>query len=201
MSGRRFQGVAGRYPLPRQRTLAVAAVVLASCLSILSLFLALGCAHPEPVPAAPHDRLWPGVTYSADLDRDGSSELILVDKPGGSVTITDGDVVYHSRPKWHVAAASLGDTDRDGLPEVVTLLDDEEGRHIGLFAYFGGEYRERLVTSELSPRITDFRVVDAEDAMGTGDDLLVDMEPPAGQSAPARALFRWNGFSFTIVPK
>ena len=41
--------------------------------------------------------------------------------------------------------ALLGDTDRNGLPEVVTLLDPD-GRHLGLFAYFGGEYRERLVT-------------------------------------------------------
>ena len=53
----------------------------------------------------------------------------------------------------------MGDTDHDGLLEVVTLVDGDDGRHIGLFAYFGGEYRERLVTQELSPRPRSLQVV------------------------------------------
>jgi hypothetical protein len=145
-----------------------------------------------------HQQLAPGVAYSTDMDRDGTPELVIVDRLGGSLTITDGKVTYHSREKWRVASASLGDVDGDGFPEVITLLDDEEGRHIGLFAYFGGQYRERLVTSELTPRPISLTVVDGPSGH---DALAVDLEPSPGENAPAHAIFRWNGFGFAIIPQ
>ncbi len=170
-----------------------------------SLF-ASGCSDPEGIAAASDDRLTPDTTYTADLDGDGASEQILIDGTLASLTITDGDVVYHSRDKWQVVDAWLGDTDHDGLLEVVTLLDDDDGRHIGLFANWGGEYRERLVTSELTPRPLSLEVCNSQ-KMGDagpldapdGDLLLVTVEPAPGQSETRTILYRWNGFGFTAI--
>ena len=125
----------------------------------------------------------------------------MVNGEPGSLTITDGHVVYHSRERWHVVEARLGDTDRDSLLEVVALLDDDEGRHLGLFAYFGGQYRERLVTSELTPRPLSFEVVpDDQSPSGVAGDLVVlTVEPAPGQTEVSTVLCRWNGFGYTAV--
>ena len=95
-------------------------------------------------------------------------------------------------------ASSFGDLDHDGLPEVVTLVDDEEGRHIGLFAYFGGEYRERIVTSEIVPAPAVLAVCDGEhpgvyeDLLPAdlhGDVIVLSWAPDAGSAGtPARRL-------------
>jgi hypothetical protein len=181
----------------------VAALLIATVLTVIA-----GCSDPETVPAASGDRLAPGVTYSVDLDGDSTAEQLRVDGPSGSLTITDGDVVYRSRDKWHLVEACLGDTDGDGHPEVVALLDSEEGRHLGLFAYFGGEYRERLVTSELTPRPLSLQIVAGESgsAAGTDDpdarvnDLVVLTEEAASGSTEVRTTtYRWNGFGFTAI--
>jgi hypothetical protein len=163
-----------------------------------------GCSDPDPVAAGSGDLLDAGTTYSADLDGDGESEEILIDGAPASLTITDGDVVYQSRDRWQVVEAGLGDTDHDGLLEVVTLLDSDEGRHLGLFAYFGGEYRERLVTSELSPRPVAFEIVPSDQATqgaisAAGDMVSLTLEPAPGQTESQTVLCRWNGFGFTSI--
>lgn len=129
----------------------------------------------------------------ADLDGDGADESVRLGPGSGGVRIDDGEVVYRSRGKWEVGSATLGDTDRDGLPEVVALLEDEEGVHIGLLAWRGGSYRERLVTSPIVPRPTSLRV--RYDAAAEGD--VIDLgEGPANVST-----YRWNGFGFTIIER
>jgi hypothetical protein len=152
-----------------------------------------------------------GTTYSADLDGDLENERIVVDEATRSLTIADEGGAYHSRAKWRVAQACLGDSDRNGLLEVVTLLDADDGRHLGLFAYFGGEFRERLVTSVLTPRPLSLRVMTGDSAAAgdTGDadpattsrgDLLeLTEEPLPGQSGAQITLYRWNGFGFTAL--
>ena len=105
--------------------------------------------------------------------------------------------------------AYLGDTDHDGVLEVVTLLDDEEGRHLGLFAYNGGEYREQLVTSELAPRPVTLEVVNFgrahqdDEVLSTaalaGDLIVLTLERAEGQTQAQTLLLRWNGFSFTGI--
>ena len=150
--------------------------------------------------------LLPGITYTADLDGDKVPETIRISKD--SLTITDGKVAYHSRDKWKIVQACLGDTDHDGLPEIVTLLDDSEGRHVGLFAYFGGSYRERIVTSEITPRPVELEIVslnltgNPKDTVLTnlgGDFIVLTQEPAPGQTEPTLTVLRWNGFGFTPV--
>ncbi|MCE5253573.1 MAG: hypothetical protein LLG45_05110 [Actinomycetia bacterium] len=177
----------------------------------VALATAAGCADVEDVTPGSHDELAPGTIYSVDLDGDGADETIVIDGARGSLTITDGDTAYHSRNKWHIVQTWLGDTDHDGLPEVVALLDAEDGRHLGLFAFFGGEYRERLVTSALVPPPLALKVVDskevAQEAGFAGEyagDVIVLTEEGAGDDAaggPATrdVVYRWNGFGFTAV--
>jgi len=146
------------------------------------------------VPARPGFELEPGTTYSADLDDDGALELMLFDGDAGSLILTDGEVIYRSRDKWRVIEAHLGDADQDRLPEVVVLLDADDGRHIGLIAYFGGEYRERFVSSALVPRPVSLSISKADGA----EDVVVVTEEPAPGGTGTSVVYRWNGFGFAI---
>lgn len=127
----------------------------------------------------------------ADLDGDATLEKIRVTSGAEGIVIVDGDHTYRSRAKWRVVDAAIADADRDGTLEVVALLDDEEGRHVGLIAWRGDRYRERLVTSPLVPEPHGLRVRTAEDGEG---DLIVLME-----SSGAEIQYRWNGFGFKAM--
>lgn len=167
-----------------------------SCITIIFFCLSsASCTNSTSVPAHPGDRLVPEITYSADFDGDGISETVLIESDPASLTIEDGSTVYHSRDKWHIVEAFLGDTDHNGLPEVVTLLDAEDGRHLGLFAYFGGDYRERFVTSALTPRPLSLQVHTAGPA---GDSILVTEECEADDTTSQDIVYQWNGFGFAI---
>jgi hypothetical protein len=196
-------GIPGRKGLRRrgERSTAPfwsAALCSTAALLLLALTVGAACADSEPAAVASSgDVLLPGFTYAADLDGDPEVELIRIDGAPASVTLTDGDLVYKSRGRWRVVQAGLGDLDRNGLLEVVALLESDEGRHIGLFAYFGGEYRERLVTSALAPPPASFQVVDGT---ADGGDLLVltgELKPDG--SAAQTSTYRWNGFGFTAI--
>ena len=190
------------------RLLTASSALLIAVTLVATVFA--GCSQDDRahgVPAAAHDRLEPGITYSADLDGDDVDEQVVIDGTPATLTISDGDVVYRSRDRWQIVQAHLGDTDRDGLLEIVTLVDDDEGRHIGLFAYYRGEYRERLVSSEIVPRPVALEVVGpgstaldpAVAATLTGDAVLLTLEAAAGQTGTITVLCRWNGFSFTGI--
>ncbi|MCX8033606.1 MAG: hypothetical protein N3B14_09555 [Thermoleophilia bacterium] len=159
----------------------------------------------DALPAVfPGDKLCFGVTYKVNLDLDPNPETVLVSQFHGSLTITDGSFTYHSREKWHIAEAWIGDTDHDGVAEIVTLLDADDGRHLGLFAYFGGEYRERLVTQALSPEPYSLTVVPRP--LKEGGDLLLlvekvkrDLDGTGETYSLVATFYRWNGFGFTAV--
>ena len=180
--------------------------------SCLALALAPGCSPgATAVPGVRGNALQPETSVSIDLDGDGESEQVLLEDSPPRITISDGSTVYRSREKWRVVAACLGDTDNDGLPEVVTLLDADDGRHLGLFGFAdddsGGHYRERIVTGVLEPRPLALRIVATGDApAGSGGDLLVLTEgaatgtPGDGHGSQTReTTYRWNGFGFTAL--
>jgi hypothetical protein len=189
-------------------------VLLAAASAIFTVgLLSTGCSHRSPAPEAMRgDALQAGLAVSIDLDGDGAAEDVLVDGTTRRLTITDGSLVYHSRDKWLVAAACLGDTDGNGLPEVLTLLDASDGRHLGLFGYSpgedGGKYRERLVTGVLRPRPLALKVVISDSTGGargtaTGDLLVLTQEiasTATGTAAGSKdTAYRWNGFGFTAL--
>lgn len=171
-----------------------AAFVITAIVAVSVGFLFGGCSDDVVIPASPGLKLEPGRTYSADLDDDRAAESLLLDGDPGSLTITDGKTVYRSRDRWRVTEAHLSDIDQDGLPEVVALLDADDGRHLGMFAYFGGQYRERFVSSALSPRPLSLRISDSEGA----EDVIVVTEEAGPGRADAVVLYRWNGFGFTM---
>jgi len=162
------------------------AVVL-SCAFVLLVTIS-GCMATtlEPVTGGP------GSTRAIDLDGDGALESVELAPGHGGINIVDGDVSYRSRPKWSVVAAELGDTDHNGLPEVVALLDGPDGRHLALIGRHGGRYHERLVSSALRPMPTDMKV--HPDAGLGGDVIDLEMDGRLGTRT-----YRWNGFGFTDV--
>ncbi len=162
-------------------------LTLAVILTLLTAGASGGCVD-SPVT---HIELVPGLPASADLDGDGALESALIDPTEHYLSITDGAVYYRSRHKWRVVQAVLGDADGDGLTEVITLLDSAKGRHLGLFAYYGGEYRERLVTQIIDPAPVAFEVV--------GDSIVIVQEDLPGRTGLVRTLLRWNGFGFTRI--
>ncbi len=133
-----------------------------------------------------------------------------MDDSNDRLTITDGSTTYQSRERWRVTAAALGDTDGNGLIEIITLLDADDGRRLGLFgsASVGGhaEYRERLVTSVLTPRPLALAIRPADALQdtpssdpGTCDLVLLTEEGGGGSGATRQTAYRWNGFGFTAV--
>lgn len=130
-------------------------------------------------------------SVEADLDGDGVEETAWLGRGAGAIMIADGPHTYSARAKWAVVQATIADTDHDGLPEVVALVEDEEGRHVGLFAWRHDRYRERLVTSELVPTPAAMEVYN-DPALG-GD--VIRLFGEAGRSI----IYRWNGFGFTVV--
>jgi hypothetical protein len=163
---------------------------------------------PAPVARGP---LIANQATAVDLDGDGALETVLLAGDDDVLIITDAEVVYRSRGRWQVVQACLGDTNGDGRPEVVALLDADDGRHLGLFAFFAGEYRERLVTRKISPPPAMLEVVEraaaaqdggsaaAHGAAGAGDLVVLRQEPGPGETEGTPLVLRWNGFSFTRV--
>jgi hypothetical protein len=151
----------------------------------------------------------PGSIYAADLDGDGESETIVIEAAGASLTISDEKMTYRSRDKWQVVDACVADSDQDGLPEIVALLDADDGRHLGLFAFFGGQYRERFVSGAIRPPPLALEVIDARKVLGADDptsaygpsgDIVVLVRRSAAHGAGlAQTLLRWNGFGFTSI--
>jgi hypothetical protein len=131
-------------------------------------------------------------THEIDLDADGALENVELGRGSGGINIVDGDVSYRSRPKWSVVAADLGDTDHNGLPEVVALLDGPDGRHLALIGWHAGRYHERLVSSALRPTPTGMTVHFVA-ALG-GDAIDLQLGGRLGERT-----YRWNGFGFTDV--
>jgi hypothetical protein len=175
-----------------------AILLLSAILAFVSWSLA-GCAGEIAPLARAGDRLENDAVLSADLDGDGVGERVLVEGASRRLIIDDGKDRYRSREKWWVAEACLGDTDGNGLLEVVALLDDPRGRHLGLIAYMGDGYRERLVTSVLSPRPLSLQVVPGHDGAAAADLIVLKEESASSVNGVQTTTYRWNGFGFTAL--
>lgn len=162
-----------------------------------ALALAAGCAAAAPAVTAPAGtRPAPATSFAEvrqiDLDGDGALESLTLDHGPGGIAIVDGYGGYRSRPKWWVVAAEIGDTDHNGTPEVVALLDGPDGRHLALIGWHAGLYHERLVSSVLQPKPRGLRV--RREADLGGDVIDLDLGDRSGI-----VTYRWNGFGFTAV--
>lgn len=149
-------------------------------------------AEPRVAEGVPSPETHSGASRAlVDLDGDDEEEQVWLGLGPGAVWIVDGPITYRAREKWLVRVAALGDSDRDGLPEVIALVEDDDGLHVALFAWRRDRYRERIVTSALSPRPTGLNV--RHDPTAGGD--VIDLAEGDG----ALSTYRWNGFGFTTV--
>jgi hypothetical protein len=181
---------------------APAAAVLVAVIAVVVVAVATAAALGTAAAASPRRLPASQATHvSLDLDGDRALESAWLGEGRGGIALVDGDFRYTSRDKWLVVATALGDTDRNGLPEVVALLDGPDGRHLGLFAWFGGHYGERLVSAPLTPAPVGLKV--RSDPAEGGDLLELTEEDPAGgnggQPRLLTATYRWNGFGYTAV--
>jgi len=177
------------------------------CAVILSAVVAGACSSEQMVPATAGDELRTGSPVSADLDADGALESILLDQQR-RLHIEDGPATYHTREKWAVYQAFLADSDRNGLLEITALLDDADGRHLGLIGWMGDGYRERMVTQELTPRPLALEVVAGAENIVILEESVGEPqggsgsegEPPQDDGLETvRTVYRWNGFGFTAI--
>lgn len=157
------------------------------CVAPALTLMAAGCAATAPARTTS-----PPGAREIDLDADGVPESVVLDRGPGGISIVDGDVGYRSRPKWWVVTADIGDTDHNGTPEVVALLDGPDGRHLALIGRHAGLYHERLVSSALRPVPRSLQV--RRDAGLAGDVIDLDRGDRLGI-----VTYRWNGFGFTAV--
>ena len=176
------------------RRLSITALVTCALLAFTAL-------APRPM-ALPDESAPPGVLESVDLDGDGALETVRLGRGRQGVVITDGPVTYTSRQKWRVVASALGDTDGNGLPEVVALLDGPDGRHLGLIAWFAGRYAERMVSAPLTPAPLRMRLL----ANRSGGGMLVELTERIEATWEGRetarvvnTVYRWNGFGYVAV--
>lgn len=177
------------------RRLGITALVTCSLLTFTAL-------APRPI-ALPDESVPPGALESADLDGDGALETVWLGQGRQGVVINDGPVTYTSREKWRVVVAALGDTDGNGLPEVVALLDGPDGRHLGLIAWFAGRFAERMVSAPLAPAPVHMRLLaDGSSGCGMLVQLTERIEAAGEGGTTARVvntLYRWNGFGYVAV--
>ncbi len=163
---------------------ALARLLLAAVSLVLCAIWVGGCSSQEGL-RGKHRPSGKPQLIEADLDDDGRMEFASLGTGAGGIILVDGDVVYRSRAKWRVIQAEVADLDGDGLPEVVALVDSDAGRHLALFGWHGGAYRERLVSRPLAARPLSFTVTD------TILEFLHADRPPES--------FRWQGFGFVNV--
>jgi hypothetical protein len=160
-------------------------------------------------------------TLESDLDSDGRVERIVL--ADGRISILSGGLLrWTSPPDWEVTAAEAADLNWDGRPEAVLLVwrmfhpwpvdawlpyggrvadfHDAENRscHIILFGWDGSTYRELWAGSALAEPILAFHAADWD---GDGRQELAAIESTYAEPGRGRAvaLWRWNGFGFTLA--
>lgn len=159
---------------------------------------------------------------SADLDRDGKEECVLLAK--GVLTITDceGGIFWQSPQTWQVKEAKIGDLNRDGRPEVDLLVwrpfaawpidkfvpaggrikdfHDAEGMscHVILIGWTRGGYNELWAGSALIRPVDQLFPADLD---GDGYQELAALEGQydSTQAGGDLTVWKWDGFGFVLV--
>ena len=209
---RRAHGGSANRAVRAQRAVGTFRSLIALGVTVLAVTLlpTAGCSSSSPPLARAGDQLVAGRTVSVDFDGDGVGELVCLAAENGGLVLTDGPTVYRSRDKWRVVEAFIADADGNGLLEVTALLESSDGRHLGLFAWMGDRYRERLVTSPLTPRPLSLRIIPVDDGplaesegqqATSAPDLVGLTEESEPGGAVVETTYRWNGFGLTAVDR
>ena len=143
-----------------------------------------------------------GRFYSGRIDLTGDGQAETVRLSGDQVTIyEEGTAVWTSPPAWRVVDAALGDPNNDGRYEIMLAIwqKDAAGHERSqpyIVGHRGGRY---ALLWGGRPVVDPIQELDVADIDGDGSDELVVIEELAGGSARALSLWRWTGWTFSLV--
>jgi len=143
-----------------------------------------------------------GLFYAGQIDLTGDGRPETVRRDGPQITIyEDGSAVWRSPESWQIVDAALGDPNDDGRYEIMLALwqEDDAGylrSQPYIVGYRGGEYALLWGGRPVANPIQEIAVGDID-----GDDTeeLVVIEEQADGSARAVSVWRWAGWTFTLL--
>lgn len=156
-----------------------------------------GCI-PANVPTSEHV----GLLYAGQIDLTGDGLPETVRREGERITIYEkGSVVWRSPAAWRVVDFALGDPNDDGRYEVMLAnwLRDEDGYERSqpyIVGHRGGAYTLLWGGRPVVDPIQELAVGDVD---GDGSDELVVIEEMADGSSQAVSVWRWAGWTFSLV--
>ena len=144
---------------------------------------------------------WEERETSCDLDLDGAEETVVL--AGKALTVVDGEASCESDGGWLVQDVAVGDIDRDGAPELVSLVwkrgsfgehrpfwveDDslEFSQHVFIHRYANGELQPVWMSSALGIEVKNMNLDDGQRLLLVG---------PDGH----QTLWAWGSWGLTLV--
>lgn len=154
--------------------------------------------RPAEVPQTPVEGLfWAG---EIDLTGDGVPEKIrrVAERV---IVYQEGKEVWQSPPAWRVVDAALGDPNDDGRFEIMLAIwqadaDGIEWSQPYIVGHRGGEYRLLWGGRAVFDPIQEIEVGDVD---GDGTEELVVLETRHTSGKQAVSIWRWAGWSFSLV--
>lgn len=145
---------------------------------------------------------WHDAAIAADLDGDGTDELVSLEK--GTATVTDGEkALFETSAEWLVSDVLVGDIDVDGTPEVALVVwkrgsygdvrpfwieADEEGysQHIFIYRWRDASLQPIWMSSKLPVEAERVSLVDGKTFV---------IEDPGGNVT----LWEWQSWGLALV--
>jgi poly-gamma-glutamate synthesis protein (capsule biosynthesis protein) len=143
-----------------------------------------------------------GLLYAGQIDLTGDGLPETVRHENEKITIIEkGSVVWRSPAAWRVMDAALGDPNDDGRYELMLAIwqKDEAGYERSqpyILGHRGGVY---TLLWGGRPVVDPIRELTVGDVDGDGSDELVVIEEMADGSSQAVSVWRWTGWTFSLV--
>lgn len=156
-----------------------------------------GCTAVDALPAGEDGRFFSG---QIDLTGDGQPETVR--RQGEQVTVYEGGApAWFSPDEWRVMDVALGDPNDDGRYEMMLAIrqKDAAGHERSqpyIVGHRGGRYNLLWGGRPLADPIQELAVGDVD---GDGKEELIVIEELADGSAQALSVWRWSGWTFSLV--
>jgi len=161
-----------------------------------------GCTAVEAPLASKGGRTVDGRFFAGQIDLTGDGKPETVHREGEQITVyEDGSAIWESPEVWRVMDVALGDPNDDGRYEIALAIrqKDAEGyerSQLYIVGYRGGRYDLLWGGRPLADPVQELAVGDVD---GDGIDELVVIEELADGSTQAISVWRWSGWTFTLV--